>query len=569
MEEDFKKINMGPASPQIGLPEPVLAPRVDAAAVDANDDGDDDDDDDDDDDGRMTSLGSSSASTLSSVPLSLSVASSVVPPATTVASVQQKPVSETRCQCVQAMAEAIVQGTATRDDDASSAMTRDSDLESNAFYWSASPPVVQQEYSLALDKALEKKSPKLFQLLTEMIHIDDESVKIAIKELVTTPDKVSNILKRMHEGRARKPLIPPAPSAAATATATGAKDPSPSFLAQQIHATPVGRDIQLVKKVAGKTGYFWRDGQLWTYPLATADMHHPHRDRMADVEFAKMQALLTLLAPYALEYHTSYTTLRKHLRDVVTSGDYQFPPPTLVKSEATESPRQPVFQAQTPAQWLRSHLTTGSPHFNVQAFLKDSKLGPLEHEPQYFVDMGKATAFLEALHEFVAPRDQAIARVGRNLLFDLQKTDDLLARFLEHHQSDMMLLVHKLSVLLAKESVLLRMWINYHLPNLAMWLSLIETLEQDGERCLVSPFFPSTSRKALFHRLTSLGVLDQDTTPLVQAYPHRDDDVSSSSSSEDALDDGDEDEHLYAHASSQERGEDLRFSKMFARLFAR
>jgi hypothetical protein len=553
MEDDLKKIKMGPASPQIGLPSPVLPPSVD-------------DQSDNDDIDNVSVASFSSTSTASSMPLSLSVASvaqqRALPTVPSHSHSHSHSHTQKRCHCVHAMAEAIVRNT-HHDDDATAA-TRDSDLDSQAFYWNTSPPVMQHEYSVALDKALEKKSPKLFQLLSDM-HIEDESVKIAIKELVTTPEKVSNILKRMHEGRARKhaPVAKPSPSG--PGSQKNPKGPSASFLGEQINATSVGRDIQLLKKVAGTAGYFWKDGQLWSYP--TADMHD--RDCMADVELAKMRALETLMAPSVAHYHTSYTALRKLLRDVVTSGDYQFPPRAVVKSEHGETPLQPIFEARTPAQWLHAHLEMTSPQFNVQAFVKDSKLGPLDNEPQYFVDVGKAASFLTSFRTFVEPHERDLALVGRNLLFDLQKHDDLLARFWELTQSDdMMLLVHKLSVLLSKEAVLLRLWIHYNLPNLAMWLGLIETMERNGERCLVSPFFPSTSKKALFHRLTSLGVLDQETMPLVQALAQSKGDDASSEEEEEDEDEDEDGENLYVRAPT-ESFEDLRFSRMFARLFSR
>lgn len=536
MEDDLKKIKIGPSSPQLGLPSPILP---------------------DDDDMSMESYESQDSATggttVSSVPLSISVASVRKSPPESIP-VKMPEESHTRHECVREMKEIIAKKNMEEEDDDG---TNASDLDSNAFYWNASPPIIQREYSLALDKALEKKSPKLFQLMQEM-HIDDEAVKIAMKELVTTNEKVSKILKRMHEGVARKQ---PAPSKSLEVAPSGKKEASStvSFFVDRVNAIVHGGDVQMVKKVAGKSGYFWKDEKLWTYPLAEFSTY------IADVEFLKMQALQTLMEPYAAKYHAEYTSLRKKLRDVVTSGDYQLPPPTVVKRDLGHKdeeslPEQPIFQARTPLQWLSAHLENGTSRFNVSSFLKDCKLGPMEKEPQYFVHLGKAAIFVESFQKFVVPRERNIALVGRNFLFDLKKTDDILARFLEHDQTDMMLVVHKLSVLLAKESVLLRLWINYNLPNIAMWLCTMERMENGGERRLVSPFFPPTSRRALFQQLTALGVFDQETMGLAHVYQD-----SSASSSEDEDSEQEEEQQLYYE---EQEGNDLRFSKMFARLFS-
>lgn len=549
MEEDLKKIKIGPESPQLGLPSPILPSLSDGGV--SSDAGEDDSI-------TMEDLDSVAGTSVSSMPLSISVASVPRPPP------PQTP-------CVGAVPEAVSRPPVPdgSDDDATNA----SDLDSNAFYWHASPPVIQREYSVALDRALEKKSAKLSHLLNEL-HIADEAVRVAIKELVTTDEKASRILKRMHEGMARASR----PTTTTTNTTTTTTKPAPggttaaeialAKFVDSVQATVVSGNIHQLATAAGRVGYgyFWRDEKLWTYPVAASS------GCLVDVEICKMQALQGFLEPQAGSYHAAYTALRKQLRDVVTSGDYQLPPPAVVKQEHRGEPSPPpVFEAQTPTQWLRAQLQmdlgAGSPRFNVRAFLKDSKLGPMEHEPQYFVDLGRATSFLAAFRKFVVPRERDMAQVGRNFLFDLKKSDDILARFLESDASDRMLLMHKLSVLLAKEAVLLRVWVNHHLPNIAMWLCVVETMQFGGERKLVSPFFPPTGRKALMHQLTALGVFDQETMGLVRVF-----DPEGGSDDDEGDDEGDaslgEEAQEFDADHHHAADDDLRFSKMFARLFS-
>ena len=214
--------------------------------------------------------------------------------------------------------------------------------------------------------------------------------------------------------------------------------------------------------------------------------------RVPDVEHTKMSALERLMDPFVANYDASYTRLRKSLRDVVTSGDYQLPPPTFVKREDGDDQPvvQPIFQAQTPAQWIQAHVAaTGGTRFNVKSFLRDARLGFLEHEPQHFLDLGKASPFLHSLQQFVGTYERDAELVEKHFMFNLKKTDDLFARFAEHNheQTDLMLVVHKIGVLFSRHCILLRMWINDNLPNLAMWLSMVEKLEILGERKLVSP----------------------------------------------------------------------------------
>lgn len=298
MEDQLQKINMGSSSPDIALPPPVLS-------------------EDQDDDLSMSSYQSSlhdGDSSVSSGPLSISIASlpsghyhqAPAPPAYKDPEHAQE--AETRCKCVHEMQEAILRPSPKDPDDA----TVDSDLDSNAFYWQPSPPVMRKEYSIVLDKAIEKKSTRLSQLLAEL-NVQDESVKIAVKELVTSNDKVSHILKRMHEGMTSKN-----DSAAATSKSKVVADKeqdhvsNPSSFLDSVDASVKGADLKIIPKLAGKCGYFFKDGSVWAFE--DKGLH------VADVEQAKMGVLRQLLEPSAQKYDEAYTALRKALREVVTSG---------------------------------------------------------------------------------------------------------------------------------------------------------------------------------------------------------------------------------------------------------
>lgn len=566
MEETTKKINIGPNSPEIGLPAPVLAKYQE---------------NDEDISFRSDDESHASRSTLSSVPLSISVASyqrervHAPPPPSPPPSLPRSTATDeslARCQCVRQIQQAIATRGREMDDDTA---TLASDLDSNAFYWKPSPPIMRKEYSLALDRAMEKQCPRLLQLLQDM-HIEDDAVHVAVKELVTSNDKVSAILKRMHESMTPKEATKVKPHATAdthpsSSTSTSTSVPTP-FL-DLIQPAIQGADIKNLKKLSANAteGYLWRDNALWTYPLAGME------DLVADVQQAKTSALQRLLEPFATKYDDAYTSLRKILRDVVTSGDYQLPPRTNVKSEDGEPVAQPMFIAQTPAQWIGTHLPPTT-RFNVQSFLRDARLGFWHHEPQYFLDIGKARPLLESLEQFITAYEQDMDAV-KHFTFNLKKNDDLLHRFHQTNENyDLMVVVHKLGVLFSKQCILLRLWVNAHLPNLAMWLSVIEKIEVLNEKRIVSPFFPPTSKRKLFYQLTDLGIFDSDVMDLVESihYLHSADDASISASAaasdDDCATDDDDDDRTPPPRSTTHRTHPnadhvLRFSSIFSDMF--
>lgn len=582
MPEETKFIKMGPSSPVIGLPSPVQwnddppnssiptekTDNPDAPAPTATDIYEKDDS------SYHSSLTSSTFSSgslsISSLESEASSTSRKIQKASFMDNPETSPLPspppspKKRCQCVHEMKN-IISGKSNKEADNETQCTDTSDLDSNAFYWEASPFIMRQDYSGVLDKALERRCPKLLELL-QNLHVEDESVKIAVKELITTNEKVSHVLKRMHEGLRKLPDNPDPNCEKTASTPTSQSKPAFQFQAAA-KPLPYSKDVQEVKTLAGQKGYLWKNNELFAYDIAPAIEH-----LRADIEFAKFDALKQLMDPYVEKYDEAYQKLRQLFRDIVTSGEYRLPlpppppqpvqkpqtPPPMAEigeitqtgengdinqtgengdangesqigenapaseitqsSEIAETPQAPP-QPQTPSQWIAQQLEPTMTRFNVPSFIKDSKLGPHENEPQYFVPVGKADEFLKKFKAFVAPRERDIAYVSRHFTFDLKKTDDLLHRFLENSEKDdLMLIVHKLGVLLSKPCVLVRLWINFAYPAIAVWLHLMEEYEHQYERRLLSPFFPPQSRKALEQQLTSIGLLDQHLQRCLAVY---------------------------------------------------
>ena len=250
------------------------------------------------------------------------------------------------------------------------------------------------------------------------------------------------------------------------------------------------QDLREVSRLG--LGFFWENGQLMVYDPPPSSLEYLR----VDMECAKLEVLKQLLEQGVDRYDVEYKALREAFRDLVTSRAFE----------------EPIGQMdrRSPAEWLALQLPpSAKERFNVLAFVRESKLGPsLEHGKQYFTAQSvEGRAFVDAFLSFVGPKDASIRAIGRHALFDLKRTDDVFYRMTKHNPPDLTAILHTLSVFLAKPCVLLRLHINYAYPNLAMWLHLLEDLEEEQRRIL-SPFFPPPSKDAVHAQLMALGFMD-------------------------------------------------------------
>lgn len=513
-----KHIKMGPQSPDIALPEPVSW-KDDQRSPPP-----------DDNSSYHSSLSSSSFSATS---MSLTHAEPTVAPADddkSVVMMQTMHQEDTaqRCNCVEEMQRILAQVMKQSKKDDETVCSAQSDLDSNAFYWEPSPHMMKHDYSSILDKAVQRRSTRLYEQL-QTLHVEDASVVIAVKELMTSDEKVSQILKRMHEGLRRHPP---------TANVTLPPNASLTFetLVKPTFHSP---EIADLLKLGPSQGYLWKKDGLHVYDICPAFEH-----LRADMEHAKLSALKQLLRESVLKYDQGYTALREAFRAVVNSGKYRVP------MEDGAAP-------QLPAQWLSQHLGDSPERFNVNAFVKDGKIGLLEKEPQYFALDDQGRAFVALLKNFVGPKESAIHELGRHATFDLKRTDDVLHRFLKHTQ-DVTLVLSTLSVFLSHHCVLLRVYINHAYPNLAIWLHLIEYYEVEEQRRVVSPFFPPSSRRVVDKQLTDLGFMDDALQTFTTAFAT----VSAPGPLPSA-------HVVIPEKKTHEEEQDLRFSTIFLNLFSR
>ena len=511
-----KYIKMGPQSPDIALPEPVSWKDDDKSPLP------------DDNSSYHSSLSSSSFSATS---MSLTHAEPTVAPADDDKSVvvMMKEDTAQRCNCVEEMQRILAQVMKQSKKDDETVCSAQSDLDSNAFYWEPSPHMMKHDYSSILDKAVQRRSVRLYEQL-QTLHVEDPAVVIAVKELMTSDEKVSQILKRMHEGlRRHSPTAnatPPSNTSLLTSFETLVK---PTF-----HSTEIADLLHL----GPSQGYLWKKDGLHAYDISPAFEH-----LRADMEHAKLSALKQLLRDSVLKYDQDYTALREAFRAVVNSGKYRVP----MEDGATP---------QLPAQWLSQHLGDSPERFNVNAFVKESKIGLLEKEPQYFALDDQGRAFVVLLKAFVGPKESAIHELGRHATFDLKRTDDVRHRFLKHTQ-DVTLVLSTLSVFLSHHCVLLRVYINHAYPNLAIWLHLIEYFEAEEQRRVLSPFFPPSSRKVVDKQLTDLGFMDDAFQTFTTVFAP----APLPSSAPPAV--------VIPEQETEVEEQDLRFSTIFLNLFAR
>ena len=243
-----------------------------------------------------------------------------------------------------------------RNDDAATICSAQSDLNSNAFYWETSPPLIATDYSASLEKTLLRKAPRLLEHINAL-NVDDPSVILAVKELVCTNEKVSTILKRMHEGVCKK---------------MAANQPTPVSVNVGIEACVDikfhSNDIQEIARLANKQGYLWKKDELYTYEIP-ASLEHMR----VDFEHAKLSAIHHFFAESVQKADHKYTLLREAFRALVTSSRYKNPP-LLEKNDDDDDDMTLSVQPRLPAQWVADHAHEFS-LFNVQAFIKDSKIG--------------------------------------------------------------------------------------------------------------------------------------------------------------------------------------------------
>ena len=525
MNDGTKHIKMGPHSPNLGLPEPVQWDEHRQQRGHRHHHDDDDDDDstfrssltnhsplslsDDDEDGgtsvvAQTVLDHEEEKEDRSVVVMMPIKQ------------EQKETAQQRCNCVEEikriLGQQIAKDAKKKDDE--TVCSTQSDLDSNAFYWACSPDLMKHDYSLLLDKSVERRSPRLYEHL-QHLRVDDEAVLIAVKELVTSDERVSQILKRMHERlRCKRRLSTPSASAStsASASASASASTTPIMTTKPSCALDIlvkakfhSANVADVKDVASQgKGYLWKNGELLAYE-PTPDVEYLR----ADMEYAKFGVLQGLLEPHVLRQDQEYKALRQAFREVVANPEI---------SEISEGDAVPVL----PVQWLTKHLgldpVPAAARFNVSSFVKESKLGQLEKIPQVFRASKKNNvAFLSMLDQFVKPREIAFRQISRQSTFDLKRTDDVLRRFLKHTDK-VSFILPCLSVFLAKPCALLRIYINYAYPSLAMWLHLIEHFEHHDDRRVLSPFFPPASQDALETQLTDLGFMDDVIYKYVHVY---------------------------------------------------
>lgn len=362
----------------------------------------------------------------------------------------------------------------------SSDSDEEEDLDSNAFMWDASS--MPMDYLDVLDKAIEKQSPTLFELMARL-EMDDMNVEIALKEMIATEEETPSILKRM---RGRKPQPCTAKNVKRLTAACSQHVLKDSF-----------RNVvrPLMEKWSVKA---LMQNPNYAYTLDREGVHLYDTSSLpeflgVDIEDEKVAVLKNLLGPVVKKYHTRYQKLLEIFREAVTSGDYS-------------TPKEGV-EAETPYEWV-TRMVSKAERFNVQSFIHDSRIGELENKRQCF---GSTTVVASHLSYFLT-RDRRIVKEARNFTFDLGKTDDLLQRFAKHSgeatELDLTLILAKLGVYLSKPCVLLRFFINYHYPNVAIWLRLIEYYEHDLRQRILSPFFPPMTTELLQFQLTETGILD-------------------------------------------------------------
>ncbi len=357
------------------------------------------------------------------------------------------------------------------------------DLDSNAFMWDVSS--MPLDYLDVLDKAIEQQSPTLLGLITRL-GMDDMNVEIALKEMIATEEETLSILKRM---RARKPR----PCAArdvkrlTAASSCGAPPKLQDTFRNMVRPLLVNWSV---KSLMQNSHYAYTLDRDTVHLYNTASLPDVVG---VDVEDQKVAVLERLLGPMVKKYNTQYKQLREAFRDAVTSGDY-------------DTPKEGV-EPETPYEWV-TRMVAKTQRFNVPSFIHDSKIGELENKRQFF---GSTTVLSSQLSYFVA-RDKHIVKDARNFTFDLGKTDDILQRFAKHSEDstdlDLTLILAKLSVYLSKPCVLLRFFIHYHYPNVAIWLRLIEHYEHDVKYKVLSPYFPPLTTELLQFQLTETGILD-------------------------------------------------------------
>lgn len=370
-----------------------------------------------------------------------------------------------------------------------------SDLNSNAFYWESSPLLVTSDYSASLEKNLCKKAPRLVEHI-HALHVKDPSIILAVKELVCSNEKVSTILKRMHEG-VRKTMAQMTDS-----TSLNVHTGLESFVDIKFHSN----DVQDIAMLSANQGYLWRKGELYTYDIP------PFLEYMrVDFEHAKIGAIHQLLQDSIQEKNDKYTILREAFRALVTSDRYQ-------ESPGDDDDVSLYVEPRLPAQWLADNVRSNvHSRFNVQAFIKDSKIGQFEKQVRYFTLDAPAKAFMKSLDEMVTPTETAIRELSRLAVFDIKRTDDVIRRF-HKYTTDYSLIFNVLSVLMSHHCVLVRYYLNHAYPNLAIFLHVMEHLEHGRLYRVMSPFFPPRSRNVVEKQLTDLGFVEDSVLRLTQVY---------------------------------------------------
>jgi hypothetical protein len=444
----------------------------------------------------------------------------------------------------------------------------DGDIDSDGFYWRCGVDVTPSEYSNVLDKALQRKSQRLYEMLLTM-PIPDKAVQLAVKEVVATDERLPCILKRMHQSICLGGTFAKGSNGGGNAGGAGGSrggtDTGWESFAKPVFYSKHPEDLKrLVKEELGK-GYLLKHGELYHVEVP--------KFLCIDAEHNKLEALQAAVRGDVKAYDQRYKRLRESFRDILLATPRQCTT-TTPSSEPTagsgsESKGEPPPQMLLPVEWLTGLLSSSPANrFNAQTFIRDCKIGKLETEPRCFAnDDDVLAAFAESLNAFVTERQKGIVDVGRHCLFDLKRGDDVVSRFLRSSGDinvDVTLLFHKLSVLLAKECVLLRLHINYAYPNVAMLLHLIESLEQNEQRRLLAPFFPPLDLDHLQTQVTNMGIVEDDLLQLTTVYhgqeseeqgtltlpPHR----------KSAA-------HQTQHQEREKSHEPLRFSNMFQRLF--
>lgn len=344
-------------------------------------------------------------------------------------------------------------------------------VHSQAFYWEQPSFILPQEYDDLLDKRLG--CPTLLRFLRDL-SVDD-GIKRTVKELVSADEDVDvdRALECMYRRRR-----------AGTSSCPVSEVSLPKMEPVEV------RDISGLRSlVSPSSGYMWKGGRLWRFALADMDADASSR---VDVQLYKLDALRHLLEPWFIQYDTKYRKLRELFRSIVCKD--------------SDSDKDVAAAASmTPVAWVRG-MVQDDPRFNAETFVKDSRIGSLAQVARPF----ESADFSRALRAFVVEH----SKLNTDFLFELRPSDDVLRLFLEANPvSDVVRLVHALSVLLSKACVLLRLRINAVYPNLAVWLHLMETLETEANVHVLSPFFPLSSVE---DGLRDLGLLDEQALRLVE-----------------------------------------------------